>query len=41
MDSTAPVELPADTELDATGGAAFAREIGAYRLAERLEARPG
>jgi DNA polymerase-1 len=43
MDSAAPVELPADTELDAAGGAAFAREIGAYRLAERLEAqaRPG
>ena len=43
MDSAAPVELPDDTELDAAGGAAFAREIGAYRLAERLEAqtRPG
>lgn len=38
MDSSAPVELPADTGLDAAGGAAFAREIGAYRLAERLQA---
>jgi DNA polymerase-1 len=41
MDSAAPVELPADTVLDAAGGAAFAREIGAYRLAERLEALTG
>jgi DNA polymerase-1 len=38
MDSAAPIQLPPDTELDAAGGAAFAREIGAYRLAERLEA---
>jgi DNA polymerase I len=40
MDDHAPVELPADAGLDAAGGAAFAREIGAGRLAERLDERP-
>ncbi len=40
MDDHAPVELPADAGLDAAGGAAFAREIGADRLAERLDGRP-
>jgi 5'-3' exonuclease len=40
MDRHAPLELPADAALDAAGGARFAREIGANRLAERLDARP-
>ncbi|MGN6377916.1 MAG: 5'-3' exonuclease [Gaiellales bacterium] len=40
MDAQAPVDLPADTRLDTEGGAAFAREIGALRLAQRLEAMP-
>jgi 5'-3' exonuclease len=39
MDAEAPVELPPDTPLDPLRGAAFAREIGANRLAERLEAK--
>jgi DNA polymerase I len=39
MDAHAPLELPADRTLDAVGGAAFAREIGANRLAERLDER--
>ena len=33
----APVEVPDDASLDTASGAAFAREIGANRLAERLE----
>jgi len=37
MDRTAPVEVPADASLDAESGAAYAREIGAFRLAERLQ----
>jgi DNA polymerase-1 len=37
MDRSAPVEVPGDASLDGDSGAAFAREIGANRLAERLE----
>jgi hypothetical protein len=36
MDAAAPLELPADTALDAEGAARFADEIGTRRLAERL-----
>ncbi len=39
MDAGAPLELPPDSELDPRRGAAFAREIGANRLAERLDAK--
>jgi DNA polymerase I len=39
MDADAPVALPADAGLDPARGAAFAREIGANRLAERLAAK--
>jgi DNA polymerase I len=37
MDRTAPAIRPPDAALDRERGAAFAREIGAMRLAERLE----
>jgi DNA polymerase-1 len=36
MDSSAPAKPPADARLDQARAAAFAREIGAMRLAERL-----
>jgi DNA polymerase-1 len=39
MDARAPVERPPDRELDPAGGAEFARQIGANRLAERLQER--
>ncbi len=39
MDAGAPLDLPADARLDTDGGAGFAREIGASRLAERLRRR--
>jgi 5'-3' exonuclease len=37
MDASAPLDLPPDARLDTDGGATFAREIGASRLAERLQ----
>jgi hypothetical protein len=39
MDSDAPLELPRDAGVNAAEGAQFAREIGANRLAERLQER--
>jgi len=38
MDATAPLQRPADNALDRESAAAFAREMGALRLAERLSA---
>jgi DNA polymerase-1 len=37
MDTSAPAAPPADAPLDRAGASAFAREIGAARLAERLD----
>jgi DNA polymerase-1 len=37
MDRDAPVERPPDASLDTASAAAYAREIGAFRLAERLD----
>jgi 5'-3' exonuclease len=39
MDATAPLNRPADAALDRDGARAFAADIGANRLAERLAAR--
>ena len=39
MDRTAPVTRPADNTLDVERGAAYAREIGDDRLAERIPGR--
>jgi DNA polymerase-1 len=39
MDRTAPVTRPADNALDVERGAAYAREIGDERLAERIPGR--
>ena len=38
---TVPVELPADTPTDGTGGAEAARALGMRRLADRLEGFSG
>ncbi len=39
MDDRAPLERPPDRDMDPAGGAEFARQIGANRLAERLQER--
>ena len=39
MDDQAPLERPPDRDMDPAGGAEFARQIGANRLAERLTER--